>query len=364
MNYAFLYKILGLFCSLGISFLIYFFFEPVFKQWGLVDKPDGIRKLHSSPIPFLGGYMVFFGSLVTFLIFWDWSGVESIRSMGVCLLLFLVLGTLDDYLDVSARPKLGLQFLISTVHVFYFTQGTVDFMGLFGMGELDPMWSKIFLSLMFVFLINAFNLIDGVNTLFGLFALLAFLFFAFFFEMIGDGDRYLMAMVVAGALLGFLWYNKTPAKVFMGDAGSLMLGFILSDFVSQFLFHHHKVEEARLTFMKDYTPVIALALFALPIFDMLRVIYLRLRSGKLPMSPGRDHMHHFLLDRGFTHIMTSLTLNGKSLIIFMLCLTMARIGWNINVIFGALLVTAWLLFPGSGRSWIARVFKAQTPSKS
>ena len=351
-------------CSSGLSFFTFRLFEPFFRRYDIVDKPDDVRKSHSSPIPLLGGFMVFVGALASFLIFWDWSGVESIRSMGVCLLLFLVLGTLDDYLDVSARPKLGLQFLISTVHVFYFTQGTVDFMGLFGMGELDPMWSKIFLSLMFVFLINAFNLIDGVNTLFGLFALLAFVFFAFFFEMIGDGDRYLMAMVVAGALLGFLWYNKTPAKVFMGDAGSLMLGFILSDFVSQFLFHHHKVEEARLTFMKDYTPVIALALFALPIFDMLRVIYLRLRSGKLPMSPGRDHMHHFLLDRGFTHVMTSLTLNGKSLIILMLCLVMARMGWNINVIFGVLLLTAWLLFPGSGRSWIARVFKAQTPSKS
>ena len=174
MNSAFSSEILGLFCSLGISFLIYFFFEPVFKRWDIVDKPDDVRKSHSSPIPLLGGFMVFVGALASFLIFWDWSAVESIRSMGVCLLLFLVLGTLDDYLDVSARPKLGLQFLISTVHVFYFTQGTVDFMGLFGMGELDPMWSKIFLSLMFVFLINAFNLIDGVNTLFGLFALLAF----------------------------------------------------------------------------------------------------------------------------------------------------------------------------------------------
>lgn len=347
-----------------LSLMVFRWVEPWAQKAGLMDMPNDERKLHQKPIPLIGGAMIFAAAIPAFLVAWDGTGWNGFSSMGVCLLLFLVLGTLDDYLDVSARPKLGLQFLISTVHVFYFTQGTVDFMGLFGMGELDPMWSKIFLSLMFVFLINAFNLIDGVNTLFGLFALLAFLFFAFFFEMIGDGDRYLMAIVVAGALLGFLWYNKTPAKVFMGDAGSLMLGFILSDFGSQFLFHHHKVEEARLTFMKDYTPVIALALFALPIFDMLRVIYLRLRSGKLPMSPGRDHMHHFLLDRGFTHIMTSLTLNCKSLIILMLCLVMARMGWNINVIFGVLLLTAWLLFPGSGRSWIARVFKAQTPSKS
>ncbi|MFM7911678.1 MAG: MraY family glycosyltransferase, partial [Bacteroidota bacterium] len=177
---------------------------------------------------------------------------------------------MDDYLDVSARPKLGLQFLISTVHVFYFTQGKVDFMGLFGMGELDPMWSKIFLSLMFVFLINAFYLIDGVNTLFGLFALLAFVFFAFFFEMIGDGDRYLMAMVVAGALLGFLWYNKTPAKVFMGDAGSLLLGYLLSVVSMLGVFNS----------THTFSSAIPIIVLAIPILDTVFAIVRRLKRGQ------------------------------------------------------------------------------------
>jgi len=358
-NFGFLNKILVFSFSIGITFLIYFLFEPAFKRWGLVDKPDNVRKLHPASVPFLGGFMLFFGSLVTFLLFWDWIGDEGIRSLGVFSLLFFVLGSLDDYFDISPRLKLGLQFLFSTVHVFYFIQGSLDFMGLFSLGEVGPIWSKIILSLMFVFLINAFNLIDGVNTLFGLFSFFAFVFFVLLFDITRDTDRCLIAIIVAGGLLVFLFKNKTPAKIFMGDSGSLMLGFILSDFVSQFLLHHYNVDEASSTFMESYTPVIALALFALPIFDMLRVIYLRLNSGKLPISPGRDHMHHFLIDRGFTHTMTSLILNGKSLIIFMLCLAMARMGWNINVIFWVMVLTAWLLFPGSGRLWITRGFKAK-----
>ncbi len=348
MNELFIYLVGG-----ALAFGLFYLLNPMASAVGLLDKPDQSRKLHSRPIPLIGGLMVLGPALFVSIGLGLINYRLDVIALVVCMALLVLVGTLDDFFEVHARPKLGLQFLISTVYVFYFMNVGVDFSGLFGLRELNEMWSKIFLSLMFVFLINAFNLIDGANTLLGVFMWMGFLFFIWFFWQIEDWNRYYLALAFGGAMMGFLWFNKTPAKVFMGDAGSLGIGFVLSDFMAQFLFFHHLVDENKVNFMKDYTPVLALALFALPVFDMLRVIVLRLLGGRLPMAPGRDHMHHYLLDKGWTHIQTSLALNGISLGLFLATAGMARAGWDINLVFAGVVVLAWLTFPGSGRAFLA-----------
>ena len=352
--------------GLLLSMLLFRFFLPIAHRFKLLDKPDYHRKTHREPIPLIGGLVVVLSVLLSCWSIAGWLTDSGGFAFLVCLMLLVLLGTLDDFFDVHARPKLGLQFLVSTVYVFYFMNVGVDFRGLFGLGVLNEIWSKIFLSLMFVFLINAFNLIDGINTLLGVFVLLAFLFFAWFFWQIEDWNRYYISFAFCGSLLVFLWFNLTPARVFMGDAGSMALGFVLSDFVGQFLFYHNQVWESNLHSTKEHTPVLALALFSLPIFDMIRVIVLRLLGGRFPMLPGRDHMHHFLLDRGWTHVQASLALNGTSISLFLVTCLMAWAGWDINLVFWLVLGLTWLAFPGSGRSFLARrwnTFRRQNQPK-
>lgn len=284
---------------------------------GLVDQPNE-RSSHSSIIPRVGGLAIFLPYLLLglglYLFGFDYIKLNNGYWLGLGTI--VLLGTIDDRLDLSSSFKFFVQFGVATYYVFS-TGNYVDNMyGLFGIGAI-PSWLGITLSVItVVYLINALNLIDGIDGLAAGVSLLAL----YLFSTLMGGGEYLVTFAFIGlGLLIFMGFNfSKKRKIFLGDAGSLSLGFILATFALEFL-HTGNNHTANL----NLNPVIvAVLILGYPVADTLRVFAIRLSLGLSPFNADRRHMHHVLLDKGFSHfgattfimtVMAGLVLSNKFL---------------------------------------------------
>ena len=177
-------------------------------------------------------------------------------------------------------------------------------------------------------MINAFNLIDGVNCLAGSIALMANIVFALCFWKMQHLGFMLLSTSISGALIGFLYYNKTPAKIFMGDTGSLTLGLIIAVFSINFIEYNNALTifNNRPVFLS--APVIVLGLLIIPIFDALRVFTLRIISNKSPFNADRNHIHHRLLDLNFSHLQVTGILSIVNIIFIVIVFSLNNLGYE------------------------------------
>ena len=264
---------------------------PVLSRWapafGLTDVP-GPRKVHSSPVPRVGGLAMAAGLLIPTLL--SVSLTPSVRGLLLGLAVLLVFGVWDDRVTLGYRTKfagqviaVGLCMIVGNVHIGTLTIGGVDFL---------PAPLATFVS--FVFLIgitNAVNLADGLDGLAGGMVLLCLCAIAIFAAAGGNTTVTTLALTEAGAVLGFLRFNTHPARIFMGDSGSQMLGFSVGAL-------------ALLATQSETCPLSAalpLLLLGLPIMDTLTVMLTRIRAGRSPFSADSNHLHHRLLALGFAH---------------------------------------------------------------
>jgi UDP-N-acetylmuramyl pentapeptide phosphotransferase/UDP-N-acetylglucosamine-1-phosphate transferase len=264
------------------------------QQRGFVDLPDQ-RKLHQRPIPLLGGLGIV-SSFLLAVLFWSapWFVPEQLFLLTALLVVFLM-GLRDDLLPLGPQLKLAGQGVAALIVVVPAGYRLHDLNGLLGMHLLDGGLS-VALSVLFVlFVMNAFNFIDGADGLAALLSGMASIAFVAIFSLAGDQLFALMAASLAGALLGFLPFNMQPARIFMGDAGSLPVGLLLAVFSIRML-----ALSPDLDFL--------LGLLIVPVVDLLRVITLRVFAGKSPLSPDRYHIHYRLLELGWSHRRVSLTL--------------------------------------------------------
>ncbi|RYD82526.1 MAG: undecaprenyl/decaprenyl-phosphate alpha-N-acetylglucosaminyl 1-phosphate transferase, partial [Sphingobacteriales bacterium] len=208
------------------------------------------------------------------------------------------LGLKDDILIISASKKFIGQLIAAGILIRYGGVEITNMHGLFGIYEI-PQFASVILSFFTIIVItNSFNLIDGVDGLAGSLGLLTTLIFGVYFYNIGQLTYAVMAFAMAGSVLSFLIYNFSPAKIFMGDTGSLLLGLVNSILVIKF------INTSSLTGgVVDIPaiPAIGFAILMVPLFDTLRVFGLRILDRRSPFSPDRNHVHHFLLDLGFSH---------------------------------------------------------------
>jgi UDP-N-acetylmuramyl pentapeptide phosphotransferase/UDP-N-acetylglucosamine-1-phosphate transferase len=273
------------------------------QQRGFVDLPDQ-RKLHQRPIPLLGGLGIV-SSFLLAVLFWSapWFVPEQLFLLTALLVVFLM-GLRDDLLPLGPQLKLAGQGVAALIVVVPAGYRLHDLNGLLGMHLLDGGLS-VALSVLFVlFVMNAFNFIDGADGLAALLSGMASIAFVAIFSMAGDQLFALMAASLAGALLGFLPFNMQPARIFMGDAGSLPVGLLLAVFSIRML-----ALSPDLDFLPaGQLPSILLGLLIVPVVDLLRVITLRVFAGKSPLSPDRYHIHYRLLELGWSHRRVSLTL--------------------------------------------------------
>ena len=271
----------------------------------IVDNPNA-RKLQRKPIPVLGGIAVFFGSVIGLGCASISCDCSELFIVVVAMMIMLYTGTLDDILDLSP----GLRFLIEigTVLLLIFVGGYClnDFHGLWGLTVIPRAVAIPLTVFAAVGIINAINLMDGVDGLSSGYCILASVLFGVMFWSAGDQVMALLAVVAAGSLIPFFFHNlfgKT-SKMFIGDGGTLVMGIVMSVFAMQTLTHGSlgQIYDAKSVGLIPFM----LAVLAVPVFDTLRVMTTRILKRKSPFHPDKTHLHHMFIRLGCSHAATTL----------------------------------------------------------
>ncbi len=281
--------------ALVAALLVSFVSTPVVKalaqKMGAVDVPKDARRMHDHPIPRMGGLAIFFGFMLSVLVFLPLT--EQLRGMLLGASLIVVLGILDDIYALSAKLKFVVQIVAALIAV---SQGNViTVLSNPNIFSDDPFWDLGILSvpvtvLWIVGITNAVNLIDGLDGLACGVSTISSMTMLVIALVVAEADVAIIMAALAGACIGFLPYNLNPAKIFMGDTGSTFLGFVLAVVSIQGLFKYAAIISFAVPFL----------MLALPIFDTCFAIIRRVSKGQSPMSPDRSHIHHRLIDMGFS----------------------------------------------------------------
>lgn len=295
---------------ISTKFYLYPNIISISKTKGLMDAPDG-RKVHTTQIPTLGGLGVFIAfslSIIVFGLFADLSQPDLIKLLAIIgsSIILLFLGIKDDLVSMSPKKKF-LGQLIAVMNVVILTDVRIlSLEGLLGVGELPYVVSIIFSIFVFVLVINALNLIDGIDGLAGSIAIISSASFGLLFLVNGHYMMTLISLVLVGALIGFLRYNlSSKQKIFMGDCGSMLTGFLVAYQGIIFLALNASAEPSNVI---TNAPIVLLAVLSYPLFDLLRVFAVRIKAGKSPFDPDANHIHHRLLRLGLSHIQATLLL--------------------------------------------------------
>lgn len=275
------------------------------KQKGLYDKPDH-RKLHKNKIPRLGGLAIIAGFSIAVSL-WGLPANESrLQYLQAAVIVLFFSGLKDDIVAISPAKKLMGQLFAAILITVGEGIRITSFYGLFGFTELPYIISLVLTIFTIVVITNAFNLIDGIDGLAGGIGFIISITFGLWFNFIDQVGWAILSFGLAGGLLGFLIFNFNPAKIFMGDAGSLTTGFLLSVMAIKFIeFNNPDVQN----YYKITTaPAIAIAILIIPLFDTLRVFTLRILKRQSPFTADRNHLHHLLLKTGLGHKEVSLVL--------------------------------------------------------
>ena len=290
--------------ALFITYLIVPVLRKVAIRIQLVDKPNR-RKVHQNPVPLVGGISVFIAMTLTLSLVLPFEPeVVVYKSVFIAASILLMMGIIDDRFDLRASLKLAIQLILAH---FIFAQGIKieSLHGLFGVYELAPWLQYCFTLVVIAGVVNAYNLMDGID---GLAAGLAIFGFAVFAVLAGVNGQYMMSLIFltfVGSLLAFLRFNLSKnQKIFMGDAGSLMIGFIMVVSGINMLQSAHNSEYVTLTTLG------VVAVMLVPVLDALRVFRRRVKSGKSPFIADKTHLHHLILSTGLKHRAATLAIVG------------------------------------------------------
>jgi UDP-GlcNAc:undecaprenyl-phosphate/decaprenyl-phosphate GlcNAc-1-phosphate transferase len=291
----------------SVSFIITFLAIPVILhvavQKKLYDVPDE-RKVHTIPVPSLGGVGIFAGFLLASLLSIQGYLNPEFQYFFAAALVIFFLGLKDDLMVLSASKKFIGQVIAASI-LIHLGQIRLDSMfGLFGFDQVPQAFGLALSYLTIIVVINSFNLIDGVDGLASSLGILSMLIFGTYFFAINQQAYALLAFSMAGSLVAFLIFNHNPAKIFMGDSGSLMIGLVNSIMVIKFI---NSANEAHINVPIESAVAVGFAILIVPLLDTLRVFSIRIINGRSPFTPDRNHVHHLLLDRGLSHAAVTMT---------------------------------------------------------
>lgn len=293
------------------SFALTYFAIPsiihVAKVKHLCDDPND-RTSHSGSIPTLGGIAIFAAMLFSIVLWTPFDIFGDLQYIICAFIIIFLIGAKDDIDPIAPSKKLVGQLLASAILVFKSNVKLTSLYGVFGIYDL-PYWISIPLSIFtIIVIINAFNLIDGINGLSGSIGALISLVLGTWFFLVDRMELAIVALSLAGAIFAFLKYNFTPAKIFMGDTGALLLGIVCSILALEFIEFHHLQPDHK--YAVQSVPAVAIGILILPLFDTARVFTMRAMKGKSPFYPDRTHIHHLLIDLGLSHM------QGTSVLVF------------------------------------------------
>ena len=319
----------NIFFTFVTSFLITYVAIPKvisFAQQFRLTDVAGKRAVHEGSTPIFGGIAIFSGIIFSLLF---WAELENIQFLLASFLIVFFVGVIDDLLNLSPLKKLVGQ-IIAVLIVIYLGELKIDSMhGVLGLTNQMPDWiSTAFTIFVVIVITNGFNLIDGVDGLAGGIGIISASCFGFIAILMHQSDMAIIAFSLAGALLAFLRYNFNPAKIFMGDTGSLVVGMILSVLAINTIKIGLITEDFKLP---NKGPLMAIVFLAIPLFDSLRVFIARIIKGRHPLYPGRGHIHHALLDLGFGHKSTALILYFTSILLIFVAYYLLEINLNLSI---------------------------------
>lgn len=294
-------ELLDVLLTTSVSFIISFLAIPVVlqiaEQKKLYDVPDE-RKVHTQAVASLGGVGIFGGFLLAALL--SIQGVKNpeFQYFFAASLVIFFLGLKDDLVVLSASKKFVGQMIAASILIHLGGIRLDSMHGLFTFQELPEAFAYALSYLTIIVIINSFNLIDGIDGLAASLGILTTLIFGAYFFLIGFQAYALLAFALSGSLVAFLIFNHHPAKIFMGDSGSLLIGLVNSILVIKFI---NVASDPTVAIPIESAAAIGFAILIIPMLDTMRVFATRILNGKSPFTPDRNHIHHLLLNLGFGH---------------------------------------------------------------
>ena len=358
--------ILSLITSLCATWIALHLLKPVAHRAHLVDVPQG-RKQEVAAVPLIGGMSIFIGVATAVVLILPTDA--AVTTWLLCALGIVLLGVADDAEDLSVKLRISMQILL-TLALCIGTGLSLENLGnLLGLGNIDlGVFSYPFTILIVLGVINAFNMIDGIDGLLGSVAMVTFLSLVILFSLSTHPTELGVSVIFIAALIPYLLNNLVlppfKQKIFMGDAGSMLIGLSISWLL---------IEGTQDPIHTAFRPVTALWLIALPLMDMVRVILVRLRSRRSPFAAGRDHLHHLLLELGMSKSATMLTMAAIALVFSSIGIITEQLQTSESYMFYGFLLTflAYLLTiaplvkaeKGSLQRWMEEKSLTQTARK-
>jgi len=323
---------LDILLTASVSFIITFLATPVILQIAekknLYDIPDE-RKIHTRPVASLGGVGIFGGFLLACLLSIQGYANPEFQYFFAAALVIFFLGLKDDLMVLSATKKFIGQVIAASILIHLGGIRLDSMHGLFGFGQVSEGFGLALSYLTIIVVINSFNLIDGIDGLASSLGILSMTIFGIYFFAINQQAYALLSFSMAGSLVAFMIFNHHPAKIFMGDSGSLMIGLVNAILVIKFI---SVANSPAVSFSIPSAAAIGFSILIVPLFDTLRVFSIRIINGRPPFTPDRNHVHHLLLDKGLGHAAVTFT-----------CVSV-NIGFIILAWFGKSLGPNYLLF--------------------
>lgn len=323
-TYYYIYYLLMVTFSVLITMLSIPSILHVARTRHLYDDVGHFRKQHDHGIPRLGGVAIFVSFTITLLLFSIIDKTIPVSYLLTASIILFIMGVKDDLSGVNPSTKFLIQFIVATILVILGDIRFTSMYGVFGVYNIPYITSAVLSILFVILIINAFNLIDGIDGLAGTTCIIVNGAFTILFVHMKHYEMAAVSLTIVGAVCGFLRYNLTPAKIFMGDAGSLLIGLISAIMAIRFIELNKFVGTSTPAVIS--APALAFAILIGPIFDTLRVFTLRILHGKSPFSADRNHIHHRILRLGYTHLQTTLILGGVNILLIAMVLVFAHLG--------------------------------------
>jgi UDP-GlcNAc:undecaprenyl-phosphate/decaprenyl-phosphate GlcNAc-1-phosphate transferase len=293
------------------------------EKKNLYDEP-GERRSHYISTPSLGGIAIFAGMLFSIIMWTPFNNFGDLQYILCAFIIIFLIGARDDIDAISPYKKLAGEVLAATILVFKANIKLTSLYGIFGIYDLPVPVSVLLSIFTIIVIINAFNLIDGINGLSGSIALLISIVLGFWFFKIQRLEIAILAFSLAGSIVAFLKFNITPAQIFMGDTGALLLGLVCSILAILFIELHKDLANSVYKF--ESAPSFVVATLILPLFDTIRVFTLRAIERKSPFYPDRRHIHHLLIDAGLTHMQATGVLITVNILFIILAISLQKVG--------------------------------------
>lgn len=300
------------------------------RRHGIVDNPNA-RKLQRVPVPVFGGVVVYsgiiIGGIVLSLFMWNWVMLVGLVGMTI----MMMIGMWDDIKDISATLRLLIEIVLVSAFIALTGVYIDDFHGLFGINALEPWFAIPFSIFAGVGLINAVNLIDGVDGYSSGYGMMACSCFGICYWTVWSPTMVCMNLVVIGSLLPFFMHNVfgQKSRMFIGDGGTLMLGMWMT--VCAFYALSSTQQCDKLADQGLSLTAFALSVLCIPVFDTVRVMTMRILRGKSPFSPDKTHLHHLFIDMGFSHLGAALFIIFINFMVVLIWLGLWKLGTSVDV---------------------------------